>query len=154
MFRSKRTDKAGAAAAAALDHAQHAAAHAKPLASSARAAARRGLHSARAFAAPQVERVAKHIAAPKVSAMLSSAAQRLEPVEPRGRRWRKLTGISLLTVAASAAAALACNRAKQDLTPGDETDTDNPAPAAEMRAEKASTSADADVEMDGQVRTS
>ena len=154
MPRSKRIDKAGAAAATAFDHARQAAAQAKPLTMSAQAAAGRGLHSARAFPAPQVERVGRHSIASKVSAMLSSAAQRLEPVKPRRRRWRKLAGISLLTVAASAVAALARNHAKQDLTPPEETDTDNPAPTAEMRDEKARTSTDADVDVDGQVRTS
>lgn len=152
MSRSKRIDKAGAAVAAAFGHARQAVAQAKPLSSSARAVAGRGLHSARAFAAPQVERAGQRIAAPKVSAMLSSAAQRLEPVKPRPRRWRKLAGISLLAAAASAAAALARNRAKQD--PPEETDTDNPAPAAKIPDEKARTSTDADAHVDGQVRTS
>jgi hypothetical protein len=109
MSRSKRIDKAGATAAAALDHARQAGAQVKPLSSSAQAAAGRGLHKARAFAAPQVERAGHALedsVAPKVAAMLSSAAQRLEPVEPRRRRWRKLLGISLLTAAASAVAAV------------------------------------------------
>lgn len=119
------------------------------------AATRRGVHRARAFAAPRVERAGQAIedsVAPKVSAMLSSAAQRLEPVKPRHQRWRKLAGISLLTAAASAAAAVFRNRAKPDLTAQAETDTDSAAPAAEVPDEKAATSTDADV--DGQVRAS
>jgi hypothetical protein len=136
MSRSKRIDEAGAAAGAAFDQARQAAAQVKPLSSSVQAAAGRGLHRARAFAAPQVERaghVLEDSVAPKVSAMLSSAAQRLDPVEPRRRRWRKLAGISLLTAAASAVAAVVFNRA--------------------MRDEKArtSTDADADLDVDGQV---
>ena len=157
MSRSKRTDKAGAAAAAAFDRARHAAAQVKPLSSSVQAAAGRGLHRARAFAAPQVERAGQALedsVAPKVSAMLSSAAQRLEPVEPRRRRWRKLAGISLLAAAASAIAAVVRNRAKQDLTSPEETDTDSAAPGAQMRDEKARTSTGADADLDGQVRTS
>lgn len=157
MSRSKRIDEAGAAAAAAFNHARQAAAQVKPLSRSAQAAAGRGLHRARAFAAPQVERAGQALedsVAPKVSAMLSSAAQRIEPVEPRRRPWRKLAGISLLTAAASAVAAVVRNRAKQDVTTPEETDTDSTAPAAQMRDEKARTSTGADADLDGQVRTS
>jgi hypothetical protein len=165
MSRSKRTDKAGAAAAAAFDRARQAAAQVKPVSSSAQAAAGRGLHTARAFAAPQLERAGQALEdsiAPKVSAMLSAAAQRLEPVKPRRRRWRKLAGISLFAAAASAVAAVVVrNRAKPDLTPAEEggltppeeTGTDSAAPVAQMREEKARTSTDADADVDGQVRT-
>jgi hypothetical protein len=120
MSRSKRIDKAGAAAAAAFDHARQAADQVKPISSGAQAAAGRGLHRARAFAAPQVERAGQALedsVAPKVSAMLSSAAQRLDPVKPQRRRWRKLAGISLLTAAAGAVAAIVRNRAKPDRDP-------------------------------------
>jgi hypothetical protein len=157
MSRSKRIDKTGAAAAAAFDRARQAAAQVKPLSSSAQAAAGRGLHRARAFAAPQVERAGQALedsVAPKVSAMLSSAAQRLEPAKPRRRRWRKLAGISLLAAAASAVAAVVRNRAKPDLAPPEETDTDSTARVAQMRDKKARTSIDADADVDGQVRTS
>jgi hypothetical protein len=110
----------------------------------------------RAGAAPQVERAGHALqdsVAPKVSAILSSAAQRLEPAKPRHRRWRKLAGVSLLT-AAGAVAAVVRYRAKPDLIPPEETDTGSPAPAAEMRDEKARTSTDADADVDGQVGTS
>ena len=156
MSRSKRIGKAAAAAAGTLDHARQAAARAKPYASGARATAGRGVRRARAVAAPQVERAGHALEdrlAPKVSAMLSSAAQRLEPPKSRRRRWRKLAGISLLT-AAGAVAAVVRNRAKPDLAPPEETDTDNAALAAEMRDEKATTSTDADADVDGQVGTS
>lgn len=156
MSRSKRIGKAGAAAAGALDHAQQGAERVKPYASGTQATARRGVRRARAVAAPQLER-AGHVledrVAPKVSAMLSSAAQRLDPLKPRRRRWRKLAGISLLA-AAGAGAAVVRNRAKPGLTPPEETDADSAAPAAEMRDEKATTSTDADADMDGQVGTS
>ena len=157
MSRSKRIDKAGAAAAAVFDHAQQAAAQMKPLSSSAQAATGRGLLRARAFAAPQVERAGQALednVAPKISAMLSSAAQRLEPDKPPRRRWRKLAGISLLTAAAGAVAAIVRNRAKQTMTPPEDTDTHSAAPAAEMRDEQARTSTDAHANADGQVRTS
>jgi hypothetical protein len=153
-----------------FDHAQQAAERVKRYASGARAAARRGVRRARAVAAPQVERAGHALAdsvAPKVSAMLSSAAQRLEPPKPRRRRWRKLAGISLVT-AAGVVAAVVRNRARPDLTAPEETDAGSAAPAAEMRDEKPRTStststrtsagadadADVDVDVDGQVRTS
>jgi hypothetical protein len=155
MSRSKTTGKAGTAAAAALDRVRQAAAQVKPHASGARTAAGRGVHRARALAAPQVERVGHALedsAAPKVSAMLSSAARRLEPPKPQRRRWRKLAGISLLTAAASTVAAAVRNRAKPDLTAPADADTDSAAPAAEVHDETARTSSDAEV--DTQIRTS
>jgi hypothetical protein len=151
MSRSKRIGKAGAAATAS-DRIRQAAGQLKPLASSTRAAARRCMHRTRAWAAPHVERAGKALensVAPKVSARLSQPARRLEPPTPRRRRWRKLAGISLLTAAAGAVAAAVRNRAKPGLTPLAETDTESAAPAAKMRDENASTSAD----VDGQVRT-
>ena len=154
MSRSKRIGKAGAAGT--LDHVRQAAAQAKPYASGARATAGRGVRRARAVAAPQVESVGHALedrVAPKVSAMLSSAAQRLEPPKPRRRSWRERAGISLLT-AASVVAAVVRNRAKPNLTPPEETDTDSAATTAEMPDQKARTSTDADADVEGQVRTS
>jgi hypothetical protein len=43
--------------------------------------------------------------------MLSSAAERLDPAEPRRKSWRKPVAVAL-TVAASVTAALARNRTK------------------------------------------
>ena len=156
MSGSTRIGSARAAAAAAFGHVREAAAKMKPYASGAQAAAGRGTHKARAFAAPRVERAGQAVEdslAPKVSAMLSSAAQRLEPAKPRRRRWRKLAGISLLTAAAGAAAATFRDRAKQAPTAPAETATDTAAPTAEVSAEEeAGTGVGADA--DGQVRTS
>jgi hypothetical protein len=155
MSGSQAIGKAGAAAAAALGRVRQAAAHVKPYASGAQVVAGRGVHRARAVAAPQVERagqVLEDTVAPKAAAMLSSAARRLEPVKPRHRRWRKLAGVSLLTAVASAVAAYFRNRAKPDLTDPADADSDNAAPAAKIRDDKAGTSTDAGV--DGQVRTS
>jgi hypothetical protein len=150
----KRIGK-GATAPAASDHLRQAAEQVKPFASTARAAAGRGVHKARAFAAPRVARAGHAVedsVAPKVSAMLSSAAQRLEPGKPSGGRWRKVAGISLVTAAASAAAAALRSRAKSDLTAPAETSNHSAAPSAQMRDQKAGASTDADA--DGQVRTS
>lgn len=113
-------------ASGARDRARRAAAQLKPVAAQVRplarntgAAARRRVRRTRAWAAPQVERtgqVLQDSVAPKVSALLSSAAKRLEPAEPRHRRWRKPIGAATLTAAASAAAAFVRNRRKPDVT--------------------------------------
>src|SRR5260370_24426752 len=92
----------------------------------------RGVHRARAVAAPEVERAGKALedsVAPKVSAMLSQVARRLEPPKARRRRWPKAAGISLLTAAAGAVAAVVRNRARPDSTAPAETNAAN-APAA------------------------
>jgi hypothetical protein len=91
------------------------AAQVKPLATSTRETARRGVHRTRTWAAPQVERTGQILqenVAPKVSAMMSSAAKRIDPAKPRRRRWRTVVRISASTVAASAAAAVVRNRLK------------------------------------------
>ena len=95
MARMKRIDEVPMAASA-RDRALQAAARVKPLARSTRAAAGRGVHSTRAWAAPQVERtghVLQDSVAPKVAALLSSAAERLEPEKPRRKRWPRLAAI-------------------------------------------------------------
>jgi hypothetical protein len=163
MSRKKRNQRARMAATGAGRRARQVAVqvkpiavHIKPLAQSTAAAAIRRVRQTRAWAAPRVERtglVLQHNVAPKVSAWLSLAARRLEPAKPRRARWRKLAGISALTAAAGAAAALARNRKKPDsITPMAETDTGNVAPAAATSDGQAMASADADV--NGQVRTS
>jgi hypothetical protein len=163
MSRMKRNDKAHMAANSARDRARQMAAQVKPFAAqlkpqarSTGAAARRGVHRTRAWAAPQVERtgqVLQDSVTPKVSALLSSTARRLDPAKPRRRPWRKLVGISMVTAAAGAAAAVVRNRRKPDVTtPAADADADDLAPAAEMRDGPGRTSADADV--NGRVRTS
>jgi hypothetical protein len=151
MARMKRIDEAPMAASA-RDRALQAAARVKPLARSTQAAAKRGVHSTRAWAAPQVERtgqVLQDSVAPKVSALLSSAAQRLEPEKPRRKRWPRLAAISVLTAAAGAAAALARYRRKPDVT----TEADDVTPAAQTSDGQATTPADADAAGNRQVHT-
>jgi ferric-dicitrate binding protein FerR (iron transport regulator) len=108
------------------------------------------VHETRAWAASQAERMAQVLqgsVAPKVSALLSSAAQRLEPAKPRRRPWRKLAAIAVLAAAASAAAALVLNRRKPEATTSAaDADADGVTPAAQMRDGQARTS--------GRVRTS
>jgi hypothetical protein len=68
----------------------------------------------RAWAAPQVERAGQILqddVAPRVSALLTSAAQRLDPAEPQRRSWRKPLAVAL-AAAASLTAAVARNRGK------------------------------------------
>lgn len=164
MFRRKRNDEAGTGASSASDRVRQAAAQVmpvaarmKPLARSTGLAARRGVHRTRAWAAPQVERtgqVLQDSVAPKVSALLSSAAERLEPAKPPRRRWRKLVGISMITAAAGAVAAVVRSRKKPNLSNSADADVDDGTSAAEMDTGQAETSTAADADGHGQVRTS
>jgi len=115
MSPKKRTDAIRDTARQAAARLRPAAARAKPLARSTGAAARRQLRRTRAWAAPQVERSSKALqekVAPKVSAALSSAAKKLDPAQPRHRRWRKPAGLATFTAAGGAAAAFLRNRMK------------------------------------------
>ncbi|MGI9004971.1 MAG: hypothetical protein ACR2FU_02025 [Streptosporangiaceae bacterium] len=88
---------------------------AKPYARSAGHAARRQLLRTRAWAAPQVERsgqVLQETVAPKAAAMLSQAARRIDPAQPRQRRWRMGLGLATVTAAAGAVAAWLRGRSK------------------------------------------
>jgi hypothetical protein len=108
------------------DGARHAAAQlkpaaerAKPLAKHTSEAARRRILRTRAWAAPQVERsgqVLQDRVAPKVSAMLSSAAKRIDPAQPRYRRWKKPAGLATLTAAGGAIAAFLRRKKKTPAT--------------------------------------
>jgi hypothetical protein len=90
----------------------------KPLAKNTGRAARRGILRSRAWAAPQLERTGKALqetVAPKVSAALSSAAERIDPAKPRRSRWKLPVGImAAAAAAASAAAAIFKSRAKTE----------------------------------------
>jgi hypothetical protein len=127
----------------------------KPVAQSAGEATRRGIFRTRVWAAPQVERsahVVQDSVAPKVSAMLFAAAQRIEPEKPRRRRLGKAVGLSLLAAALGAAAAALLRQTKPDLwAPTSETGPDNPATASQMPPARPATSGDAEV--NSQVRT-
>ena len=98
-----------------------AAERAKPLAKSTGEAARRGILRGRAWAAPQVERSGQALqdtVAPKVSAMLSSAAKRIDPAQPRYRRWQKSLGLATLTAAGGAVAAFLRSWRRRSADPG------------------------------------
>jgi len=88
---------------------QPAAGQVKPLAQTARTAARHQADKTRAWAAPQVERagqVLQHSIAPKASSLLSAAADHVDPARPRRRRRRVLAGASAVAAAAAFAAAV------------------------------------------------
>lgn len=92
----------------------------KPLAKSTGQAAQRNWHRARAWAAPQVERTGKVLqdtVSPKVSDMLSSAAERIDPAKPKHGRWHLPVGVAaVLAAAASGAAAILRKRSKSEPT--------------------------------------
>ncbi len=77
-----------------------------PLASSAKVTARKGVHNVRAWAAPRLESTGQTLesrVAPKVSAMMSSAARRIDPTGHKRRRWPfVLAGLAALAAAAGA----------------------------------------------------
>ncbi len=169
MSRTRRNHEPGTKASSPWHRARQAAAQVtpaaaelKPLARSTGAAARRRVHKTRAWAAPQVEhagQVLQDSVAPKVSALLSAAARRLEPAKPPRRRWRKLAGISMLAAAAAAAAgavaAVVRNRKKPEVTTSAAgADADDVTPAAEMRDGQGRTGTDADAGVNRPVRTS
>jgi hypothetical protein len=156
MSRMKRNHKADMTASKAWRRARQGAAQVrpvaaqvKPLAKSTGAAARHRVHRTRAWTAPRVERTGQVLqdgVAPKVSALLSSVARRIEPAKPGRPRWRKLAGISVFAAAAGAVAALVRNRRKPDFTTSAaEADAGNAAPAAEMSDGQTKASTDAGV---------
>jgi hypothetical protein len=116
----KKTTEAWDRTVKAADQLKPVAAQVKPLAKSTGEAAKRNFLRGRAWAAPRVERTGKVLedtVAPKVSALLSSAAERIDPAKPRPGRWRLPVGIAAaLAAAASAAAAVFRSRAKTDAT--------------------------------------
>jgi hypothetical protein len=148
MSRKKETSQARDRARRAAAQLRPAAAQVKPLVGGAGAVAKHGVYRTRSWAAPQVERtgqVLRDSVAPKISALLSSAAQRLDPAKPRHARWRNPAGVATVTATASAAAAYLRHRRKPDsATPAAPAEDS----AAEIRDGQVTTGAD----VDGQVR--
>jgi hypothetical protein len=120
MSSTTTNEKVAAAAAIAQVRARElaarvrpAAAQVKPLARSTQEAALRGLYATRVWAAPRVEhtgQVLQDSVAPKVADMLSSAAQRIEPQQPRSRNWWTVSGLLVIIAGAVAAAAIALRK--------------------------------------------
>src|SRR5438105_11015380 len=131
MSRTKKNAEATKAAARrawlraqqAAQDAKPVAAKVKPIANDTKDAAARGLHKARTWAAPQVERtgqVLQDTVAPKVAAALTTTARKLEPEKAAsGGRWRKVAGVS----AAIAATAAIVTALRNRIAPGAKTET-------------------------------
>jgi hypothetical protein len=100
----------------AADQIKPMAAQMKPLAQTTGEAARRQWFRTRAWAAPRVEhtgKVLQETVAPKVSELLSEAAERIDPNKPKRGRWRLPVGIAAaFAAAASGAAAVLHKRSK------------------------------------------
>lgn len=93
--------------------ARQAAAQMAPLARSAQASAKQGMHGARVWAAPRLERMGQALqdrVAPRMCAMMSAAARRIEPPRSRRRRWPALLAGLAALVGGTAAAALLRSR--------------------------------------------
>jgi hypothetical protein len=165
MSRSKTPHQTGNAMSRTWRRARHvarlqpAADQVRPLARNAGAAAKRQADRTRSWAAPQVERAGQAVQdsiAPKVSALLSAAARRLDPTEPRRPRWRKLAGASAVTAAAGAAAAAVRSHLKagaaDQAKPGETGPATRTAPAKETSDGQQSSSSGAG--QDSEVRSS
>jgi hypothetical protein len=133
-----------------------AAERAKPIARSTGQAARRQLLRTRAWAAPRVEhsgQVLQDRVAPKVSAIMSEAARRLDPAQPRQRGWRKPAGVvATLTAAGGVVAAFIRNRNKAVFRPS-QTGTADTKPTT-IRNGQPSTGPGTDAEANSQVHPS
>ena len=105
---------------------------ARPMTKSAAMTARQGAGAAATWAVPRVGRVRAWMAvravrgsvsvqetvAPRVSAMLATAARKLDPPKPRSRRFPKvLAGTAMLAAGAAAAAAMAMRGRQRAMPP-------------------------------------
>lgn len=109
MSRTKKADDVMERARSAASQLKPVAEQVKPIAKSTGDAARRQVRKSRAWAAPQVEKsgqVLQEKVAPKLAAMLSTAAERIDPAKPSGRRWQIPAAASLAAAAGGAAAYL------------------------------------------------
>jgi len=86
---------------------------ARDKAAAAAAAARQGTYSARSWAAPRLERTGQTLerqVAPRMAAMLSSAARRIDPAPAKRRRWPFVTAGLMLAAGLCGTAAYLVNR--------------------------------------------
>jgi hypothetical protein len=107
MSRTKKADDVMERARSAASQLKPVAEQVKPIAKNTGDAAKRQVRKTRAWAAPQVERsgqVLQEKVAPKVAAMLSTAAERIDPARPSRRRWKIPAAASLAAAAGGAAA--------------------------------------------------
>ena len=86
---------------------------ARDKAAAAAAAARQGTYSARIWAAPRLERTGQALeqqVAPRMAAMLSSAARRIDPAPAKRRRWPFVAAGLMLAAGLCGTAAYLVNR--------------------------------------------
>jgi hypothetical protein len=158
-LRTRRQDAKAAARAGATSarrQARRATKQVTPLAKSARLTAKQGVHGARAWAAPRVERtghVLEERVAPRVSALLVSTARRMEPAQPKPRRrWPKiLVGVGILAIGSAAAAAVRTRRGQAIITKPNGSGPPVTAPNSQVSGPQMADAETADV--NGQVRT-
>lgn len=123
--------------------AQQAAAQVAPLATSARMTTRQGVHNARTWTAPRLERTGQAIetrVAPRMSAMLSDAARRIQPSQPKRRRWPFLTAGLVAVAATAAAAVMRSRRGSGSLSPLGKSSSDTQTPETAQDAAATSSS--------------
>jgi len=94
--------RGGAVRVSTRRQARRAAAAARPMTASARTAACKGIHHARVWAAPRLKPTGHTLedqVAPRMAAMLSAAAQRIEPAPVRRRRRWPVLAAGLIAAA-------------------------------------------------------
>lgn len=118
----------------------------------ARKAARRGAHHARTWAAPRLERTGQALeqrVAPRVAAMMSAAARRIEPAPRKRRRWPLVAAGFVAAAGVSATAAYLMSRRGSSVAPvfASEEPTVAPVPQPQTERETAGSG------VNGRVRT-
>lgn len=105
--------KAAAGAVRARRQSRRATAQVTPLAVAAAATTRRGVHTARTWAAPRLELAGRNLeqrVAPRMATMLSAAARRVDPAPAKRRRWPILAAGLIAAAGLSATAAYLVSR--------------------------------------------
>lgn len=129
--------------------ARQAAARIAPLAKTAQAGTQQGVYHARVWAAPRVDRMGHALqeqVAPRMSAMMSTAARKIEPASRTRRRWPIIAAGMVVIAGGLAAAAAVLNRRNMgSVTPFDRPeDTASASPAPHDMAATEHVSADGD----------
>ena len=120
LIKTQATRGKGKRAPRARRYGGRAAAQATPLAVSAKMAARRGVYRARIWTAPRLERTGQALeqrVAPRVAAMMSAAARRIEPAPPKRRRWPLMVAGVVAAAGVSATAAYLISRRGSSVAP-------------------------------------
>jgi hypothetical protein len=152
MTKSQATRaKAAGGAAMARRQGRRAATQVTPLAVAAAASTRRGVHSARTWTAPRLERAGHNLeqrVAPKMATMLSAVARRVDPAPPKRRRWPILAAGFVAAAGLSATAAYLISRRNSGSLLGD-----NPEEPAVSTVTARETAETASSDVNGRVHT-